>query len=706
MDKLENIRNIGFIAHIDAGKTTTTERILYFTGRSYKIGEVDLGTAAMDWMVQEQERGITITAASTTCSWRDYQINIIDTPGHVDFIVEVERSLKVLDGAVVIFCAVGGVEPQSETVWRQAEHYNVARLAFVNKMDRVGADFFATLEQMHSRLGANATAIYIPFWAEKDEFKGVIDLINEQLIIYGDDSGRKIDVTQIPEECIAEAKKYREILIERLAEADEIIMDKFVHAKPIEANDIKMAVRRATLKNRFVPVLCGTALKNMGIQLLLDAVCDYLPAPSDLPSIKGMEPDSGDYEERVVAVDAPFCGLCFKIMSDPYVGRLNFIRVYSGSLTTGSYIYNASQRLKERVTKLVRMHANRQEIVDRIQAGEIAAVVGLKETKTGDTLCDKDSPIILGKIRFPEPVISMSIEPRSREDQDKLGFALRKLQDEDPTFSVKYNSDTGQTLISGMGQLHLEVAVDRIMRDFNIEAKIGQPQVAYRETITRKVVCVGKFIQQTGGHGQYGHVVIQMQPQETPGMGITFEDKIKSGAIPREFISAVEEGAMLAAKSGCLSGYPVTDVAIRLMDGSYHEVDSSELAFQMAARIAFNDGIKKAKPILLEPIMDLEIVAPEEYMGQILGDLNGRRAKVSALKQRKQLRIIRALVPLAEIFNYATILRSLTQGRGIYTMEPSHYSEVPSYIAEKIIGLSAAAPASKGVRLPTSTKRR
>jgi elongation factor G len=688
MNKLENIRNIGFIAHIDAGKTTTTERILYFTGRSYKIGEVDLGTAAMDWMVQEQERGITITSASTSCLWRGYQINIIDTPGHVDFTVEVERSLKVLDGAVVIFCAVGGVEPQSETVWRQADRYNVARLAYVNKMDRIGADFFSTLDQMHSHLGTNAAAIQIPLGLE-DEFKGIIDLIDEQLILYGDDSGRKVDVTELPQEYIGEAKKYREILIERLAEADEIIMDKFVHAKPIEAKDIKMAIRRATLANRFVPVLCGAALKNMGIQLLLDAVCDYLPAPSDLPSIKGIEPNSGDYEERAVDVDAPFCALCFKIMSDPYVGRLNFIRVYSGSLSAGTYIYNASQRLKERVIKLVRMHANRQEIIDRVQAGEIAAVVGLKETKTGDTLCDKDAQIILGKIRFPEPVISMSIEPRSREDQDKLGFALKKLQDEDPTFSVNYNSDTGQTLISGMGQLHLEVAVDRIMRDFNIEAKIGQPQVAYRETITKKVVCVGKFIQQTGGHGQYGHVVIQMQPQESSGMGISFEDKIKSGTIPREFIPAVEQGIMLAAKSGCLAGYPVTDIAITLMDGSYHEVDSSELAFQMAAGIAFNDGLKKANPILLEPIIDLEIVTPEEYMGQILGDLNGRRAKVSALNQRKQLRIIRALVPLAEIFNYATILRSLTQGRGIYTMEPSHYSEVPSYIAEKIVGLGS-----------------
>ena len=693
-NSLEKIRNIGFIAHIDAGKTTTTERILYFTGRSYKIGEVDLGTAAMDWMIQEQERGITITSASTTCLWRDHQINIIDTPGHVDFIVEVERSLKVLDGAVVIFCAVGGVEPQSETVWRQADRYNVGRLAFVNKIDRVGADFFGTVEQMHSRLAANAAAIQLPYGIE-DNFKGIIDLINEKLILYRDESGKEFDILPVPEDYAQRLKKYREILIERLAEADEIIMDKFVHAKPIELEDIKTAIRRATLANRFVPVLCGATLRNKGIQPLLDAICDFLPSPCDVPAIKGIEPNSGDYEERDVDFDAPFCALCFKIMSDPYVGRLNFIRVYSGTLTSGTYVYNATQRIKERVAKIVRMHANRQEIVNSARAGDIVAVIGLKEVKTGDTLCEESAPIIIEKIRFPEPVISMSIEPRGKEDQEKLGLALRKLEDEDPTFSVSYNSETGQTLISGMGQLHLEIAVDRMMREFNIEAKVGQPQVAYRETITRKVVSTGKFVQQTGGHGQYGHVVLQLQPQETPGTGITFTDKIKSGAIPFEFIPAVEEGIRNAAKSGCLAGYPVTDIAITLMDGSYHEVDSSELAFQVAAAMAFNDGIKKGSPVLLEPIMDMEIVVPEEYMGQILGDLNGRRAKVAALNQRKYLRIIRAYVPLAEIFNYATILRSLTQGRGTYTMEPSYYAEVPSYIVEKIIGLSIGAPSGR-----------
>ena len=699
LDIMENnplgkIRNIGFIAHIDAGKTTTTERILYFSGRSYKIGEVDQGTAAMDWMVQEQERGITITAASTTCLWRENKINIIDTPGHVDFLVEVERSLKVLDGTVLIFCAVGGVEPQSETVWRQADRYNVARIAFINKIDRVGADVFTTVEQMHSRLGANAALIQIPYGLE-DNFQGIIDLINEELIVYRDNLGKEFEVLAVPQEYKDKVKHYRELLIERLAEADEIIMDKFVHAKDISIEDIQAAIRKQTITNKFVPVLCGSSLRNKGIQPLLDAICDYLPSPQDIPSIKGIEPETGDYEERSVDYEAPFCALCFKIMSDPYVGRLNFIRVYSGTLKAGTYIYNATQRINERVVKLVRMHANRQEIIDSVQAGDIVAAVGLKETKTGDTICDEEAPIVIEKIRFPEPVISMSIEPSGKEDQDKLGMALRKLEDEDPTFSVSYNSDTGQTLISGMGQLHLEVLVDRIMREFNVEAKIGQPQVAYRETITKKVTTTGKFIQQSGGRGQYGHVVIQMEPQEIPGTGITFKEKIKSGAIPSEFISSVEDGIMSAAKSGCISGYPVTDVAVLLVDGSYHEVDSSELAFQMAAGIAFNEGLRKANSILLEPIMDLEIVAPEEYMGQILGDLNGRRAKVNALNQRKHLRIIRAFIPLAEVFNYATILRSLTQGRGSYSMEPSYYAEVPSNIAEKIIGLGSTATTGK-----------
>ena len=702
---LEKIRNIGFIAHIDAGKTTTTERILYFTGRSYKIGEVDLGTAAMDWMVQEQERGITITAASTACLWGEYQINIIDTPGHVDFIVEVERSLKVLDGVVVIFCAVGGVEPQSETVWRQADRYSVARLAYVNKMDRVGADFFATLDQMHSRLGANAAAIQIPYGGQNG-FEGIIDLIRQKLIVYRDEEGKELDTLPVPGDSIKEVKKYRDILIERLAEADRFIMEKFAHAQPIEIADIKAAICRTTLANSFVPVICGASARNRGIQLLLEAICDYLPAPCDLPAIKGIGSGSGDYEERTIAYDAAFCALCFKIMTDPYVGRLNFIRVYSGNLNVGTTVYNASRKLRERVTKIVRMHANRQEIVNCARAGDIVAVIGLKETETGDTLCDEEAPIILEKIRFPEPVISMSIEPGSKENQAKLGAALRKLEDEDPSFLMTYNSDTGQTIISGMGQLHLEVVVDRIMREFNIEAKVGQPRVAYRETITKKVIATGKFIQQTGGHGQYGHVVIQMQPQETSGMGITFEQKIKSGVIPYEFIPEVEKGIRSAARSGCLAGYPVTDVAITLLDGSYHEVDSSELAFQMAAGIAFNDGIKKAKPILLEPVMDLEIVVPEEYMGQILGDLNSRRAKVTALNQRRQLRIIRAFVSLAEVFNYATILRSLTQGRGSYSMEPSYYAEVPSYIAEKIIGQGMGIPTGKsGMHLPMSARR-
>lgn len=689
-NKLQNIRNIGIIAHIDAGKTTTTERILYFTGRSYKIGEVNLGTAAMDWMVQEQERGITITSAATTCTWQEHQINIIDTPGHVDFIVEVERSLKVLDGAVVVFCAVGGVEPQSETVWRQADRYNIGRLAFINKVDRVGADFFATLKQMHTRLAANAAAIQLPYGKE-DDFAGVIDLIQERLILYKDAQGKDFDILDIPKDYAEKTKEYRQILIERLAEADDLILDRFVHAKPISTQDIKAALQRATRAFRIVPVLCGAAIKNRGIQPLLDAICDYLPSPLDVPAIKGTGPDSGNYEERPVDLQAPFCGLCFKIMSDTYVGRLNFVRIYSGTVSAGTYVYNATQRNRERISKIVRMHANRQEVIASARAGDIVAIIGLKQTKTGDTLCEESAPIIIEKIRFPEPVISMSIEPKSKEAQDKLGMGLKRLSDEDPTFSVSYNSDTGQTLISGMGQLHLEIAVDRIMREFNIEANVGQPQVAYRETITKKVASTGKFIQQSGGRGQYGHVVISLSPQEQPGIGLTFENKIKSGAIPYEFIPAVEKGMREAAKSGSLAGYPVTDVAVTLIDGSYHEVDSSELAFKVAAARAFNEGIKKAAAIILEPIMDLEIIAPEEYMGQILGDLSTRRSKVSSLNQRKNLRIVRAFVPLAEIFNYATMLRSLTQGRGTYTMEPSYYNGVPLNITEKIIGFSVRA---------------
>jgi elongation factor G len=681
---LDKIRNIGIIAHIDAGKTTTTERILYYTGKTYKIGEVDEGTATMDWMAQEQERGITITAACTTSQWGDFSINIIDTPGHVDFTIEVERSLKVLDGAVVIFCGVGGVEPQSETVWRQADRYRVPRIAFVNKMDRIGSNFLETISQMHKKLGANAAAIQIPYY-QKDNLEGIIDLIEKKLIIFRDELGREIEVREVPADLTSLIDRQHDILLERIAEADEKMMDNFVHTKKIDISDIKQAIRRTTVENRFVPVLCGASLKNKGIQMLLDAICNYLPSPQDLPPIKGTNPNTGEFEEIKALDKAPFSALCFKVTSDPYVGKLNYIRVYSGTLNSGDSVYNASKRIKERVIKLVRMHANRQEVIDSIHTGDIAAAVGLKETKTGDTLCTQDDPILVESIRFPEPVIQQAIEPKSKQDQEKLSLALNKLEDEDPSFRVNYNQETGETVISGMGQLHLEIAIDRILREFNVEAQVGAPQVAYRETITKKVISTGKFIQQTGGHGQFGHVVIQMQPQEVPGIGVTFEEKIKSGAIPREFIPAVKEGVMGTAKSGCLAGYPVTDVKVTLIDGSFHEVDSSEMSFKMAAAIAFNDGLKKGGSALLEPIMDIEVIVPEEYMGTVIGDLNSRRAKIVSLTQRGNVRLIRAYVALGEIFSYATALRSLTQGRASYTMEPSFYAEVPSHIAEKII---------------------
>jgi len=681
---LEKLRNIGIIAHIDAGKTTTSERILYYTGKTYKLGEVHEGTATMDWMVQEQERGITITSACTTCKWNEFTINIIDTPGHVDFTIEVERSLKVLDGAVVVFCGVGGVEPQSETVWRQADRYGVPRIAFVNKMDRVGSNFFEVIDQMHKRLGANAAAIQLPYGTEL-EFKGLVDIIERRMRLHKDDLGKDFEDTQVPAEMVPEMEKYRAILVEKLAEVDDKIMEDYLHGKEIPAQEIKDAIRRSTIANKFVPVLLGTAFKNKGVQMLLDAVCDYLPSPIDLPPIKGTNPETGFFEEIKASDEAPFCALCFKVANDPFVGKIYYIRVYSGVLNSGAYIYNASKRERERVTKIVKMHANRQEVVDSVSTGDIAAAVGLKETKTGDTLCLEKNHILIEAMRFPDPVIQQSIEPKSKDAQEKLGFALHRLEDEDPSFKVIYNQETGQTLIAGMGQLHLEIIIDRILREFNVEAQVGVPEVAYRETITKKTNVVGKFISQSGGRGQYGHVVLEMEPQEAPGTGITFEDKIKSGAIPREYIPAVKEGIIGAAKSGVLAGYPVTDVRTVLVDGSYHDVDSSELAFKMAGSIAFNEGIRKAGPILLEPIMDMEVVVPEEFMGQVIGDLSSRRGRIVSLAQRLNLRTIRANVPLAEIFNYATVIRSLTQGRASYTMEPSFYSEVPAHIAEKII---------------------
>ncbi len=685
---LDKIRNIGIIAHIDAGKTTTTERILFYTGRIHKIGEVHEGTATTDWMEQEKERGITITAASISCKWRDCQINIIDTPGHVDFTVEVERSLKVLDGAVVVFCGVGGVQPQTETVWRQADKYNVPRIAFVNKMDRVGADFFSVLEQMKERLACHSAPIQLPVGKE-DSFRGIVDLVEWNMRIYKDDLGKEMETLPISEDMIEDAKIWRENLIERLGEVDDFIMEKYLAEEEITKEDLKQAIRRSVVKNKFVPVLCGTALKNKGIQLLLDAICDYLPSPVDIPAVKGVNPKTGEYEERIPSDEAPFCGLAFKIMTDPYVGKLTYVRVYSGRLTSGVYVYNATRRTKERVSKIVRMHAKKQEIVKEIFTGDIVAFVGLKETKTGDTLCEEQYPIVLESMKFPEPVISLSIEPKTKADQDKLALALKKFEEEDPTFRVRYNPETGQTLISGMGQLHLEIIVDRMRREFNVDANVGTPEVAYRETIRKPVRSEGKYIQQSGGRGQYGHVIIEIEPGER-GSGIEFIDKIKGGVIPKEYIPAVKEGILAEAQNGVLAGYPLTDIKVTLVDGSFHEVDSSEFAFKLAAAIALSDGAKRAGLILLEPIMDIEVVVPEEYMGAVIGDLNSRRCKITSLGQRGHLKVIRGDIPLAETFDYANVLRSLTQGRGTYTMEPSYYAEVPSVIAEKIVGRRTA----------------
>ena len=680
---LDKIRNIGIVAHIDAGKTTTTERILFYTGRTHKIGEVHDGAATMDWMVQEQERGITITAACTTCFWQDCRINIIDTPGHVDFTIEVERSLKVLDGAVVLFDAVNGVEPQSETVWRQADRYGVPRICYANKMDRPAANLEETIKQIHNRLGANAAAVQVPYGLE-DNFKGVIDIIEDKLYLYDETSGKNYKLLDVPEESNLEVKAAKDKLIEHLAEADDEVMQYFVEAKPCPKDIIKKAIRRQVVRNAFVPVFCGSSFKNKGIQPILDAVCAYLPSPADKEKIKGTDPNTDQYEERQVSDESSFCGLCFKVASDPYVGRLNFIRVYSGVVKSGTYIYNAVKREKERVTKIVLMHANKQEIIDSAATGDICALVGLKDTKTGDTICDEDDQIILEAMHFPEPVISQAIEPKTKSDQEKMGMGLKKLSDEDPSFRVKYNNETGQTIISGMGQLHLDIIVDRLLREFSVASTVGQPQVAYKETLTKKIISTGKFIQQSGGRGQYGHCVLEMRPQEGPGLGVTFEDKLKGGSIPREFVPAIRNGVNSAAKSGILAGYPVTDVAVTLIDGSYHDVDSSELAFQMAGSIAFSDGLRQASCILLEPVMDMEVIVPEEFMGTIIGDLNSRRAKIVALGQRANTKIIRAHVPLAEIFNYATVIRSLTQGRATYSMEPSFYQEVPGHIAQKI----------------------
>ncbi|RMG68829.1 MAG: elongation factor G [Calditrichaeota bacterium] len=681
---LEKTRNIGIMAHIDAGKTTTTERILFYTGRLHRMGEVHEGSATMDWMEQEKERGITITSAATTCFWRDHRINIIDTPGHVDFTAEVERSLRVLDGAVALFCAVGGVEPQSETVWRQADKYGVPRIAFVNKMDRIGADFYNVVEMMKVRLGAHPVPVQIPL-GEGDLFTGLVDLIRMRAVIYDETTlGTKWYEEEIPRDLMDKAQEYHTQLVEAAAEFDDALMEKYLEGQEIEPAEIVAALRKGTLQNKVVPVLLGSAFKNKGVQRLLDAVIDYLPSPLDIAAVEGIDPRSEKIVSRPVSDDAPFTALAFKIMTDPYVGKLTFFRVYSGVAKAGSYVYNANSGKKERFGRILQMHANHREEIPDVYAGDIAAAVGLKHTRTGDTLCDPDKPIMLERMEFPEPVISVAIEPKSKADADKLSEALSKLSEEDPTFRVSTEEETGQTLISGMGELHLEIIVDRLLREFKVGARVGRPQVAYKETITQAVTQEGKFVRQSGGRGQYGHVIIEMEPNEKGG-GFVFEDKIVGGVVPREFIPAVKAGIEDALKNGVLAGYPVVDVVARLVDGSYHEVDSSEMAFRIAGSMAAKEAMKKAGPILLEPIMDVEVVVPEEYMGDVIGDLNSRRGKVTGILPRKDAQVIEALVPLAEMFGYATTLRSITQGRAVYTMQFHHYDVVPQSIADEIV---------------------
>ncbi|PZN11641.1 MAG: elongation factor G [Bacillota bacterium] len=681
---LERTRNIGIAAHIDAGKTTTTERILYYTGRVHRMGEVHEGAATMDWMAQEQERGITITSAATTCFWRDHRINIIDTPGHVDFTVEVERSLRVLDGVIAIFAARGGVEPQSETVWRQANKYRVPRIAFVNKMDVVGANFFRVLDQMRERLGANPVAVQLPIGVE-DSFRGIVDLVEMKAIFYKDELGTQYEPTDIPADMQEQAAQYREKLLEAVAEIDEELMMKYLEGEEITPDEIRAALRKGTINLQLVPVLCGSAYRNKGIQLLLDAVVYYLPSPLDIPAVRGTDPKTGEEIERKVSDDEPFSALVFKIMSDPYVGKLAFFRVYSGQLKAGTYVLNSTKGKQERIGRIVRMHANHREEVSEVMTGDIAAAVGLKDTITGDTLCDSNAPIVLESMEFPEPVISVAIEPKTQADQDKLGASLNKLAEEDPTFRVHTDEETGQTIISGMGELHLEIIVDRLMREFKVQANVGKPQVAYKETITRPARAEGKYIRQTGGRGQYGHVVLEIEPLE-PGKGFEFVNKIVGGVVPKEYIPAVEAGVREAMENGILAGYPVLDVRVSLVDGSYHEVDSSEMAFKIAGSIGFRNAALQAAPVLLEPIMKVEVVVPEVYMGDVIGDINARRGRVEGMEpETGGLQVIRALVPLAEMFGYATDLRSKTQGRGTYTMQFSHYEQVPKNIADQII---------------------
>ncbi|MBC7341474.1 MAG: elongation factor G [Clostridia bacterium] len=680
---LERTRNIGIMAHIDAGKTTTTERILFYTGRVHRIGEVDDGAATMDWMVQEQERGITITSAATTCHWRDHRINIIDTPGHVDFTVEVERSLRVLDGAIGVFCAVGGVEPQSETVWHQADKYHIPRIAFVNKMDRLGADFYRVLKEIEDRLGANPVAIQLPVGAE-DSFSGIIDLINSCFLVWEDEAGTIYHQEPIPADMEEKARQYRDKMLEALAEIDDQIMIKYLDGETVTPEEIRQALRRGTLSGAVVPVLCGSAFRNRGVQPLLDAVVDYLPSPIDIPAVEGVNPDTGEEEKRLADDGAPFSALAFKVMTDPYVGRLTFFRIYSGTLKAGSYVLNANTGKKERIGRILRMHANHREETLEMYAGDIGAAVGLKNTFTGDTLCSEDHPIRLESISFPEPVISVAIEPQTKADQEKLIISLQKLAEEDPTFRTYTDQETGQTLISGMGELHLEIIVDRLLREFHVDARVGRPQVAYKETITRRAKAEGRYIRQTGGRGQYGHVWLEIEPLER-GQGYEFVDRIVGGVVPKEFIPAVDAGVREAMENGVLAGYPTVDVRVSLVDGSYHEVDSSEIAFKIAGAQAFKRAVEQAGPVLLEPVMKAEVVVPEEYLGDVLGDLTSRRGQIEGMEQRGNVQVIRGYVPLATMFGYATDLRSRTQGRGTYVMQFDHYGEVPKSIADGIV---------------------
>jgi elongation factor G len=682
---LERNRNIGIMAHIDAGKTTTTERILFYTGINYKIGEVHEGTATMDWMVQEQERGITITSAATTCEWRDHRINIIDTPGHVDFTIEVERSLRVLDGAVAVFCSVGGVEPQSETVWRQADKYRVPRIAFINKMDRIGADFERGVSMIRDRLGANPIPIQLPIGKEEN-FIGIIDLVTMKSIIWDDESlGAQYRVDEIADDMRADAELARETLVEGLADTDEGLMEKYLEGQEISEGELRAAIRKATLAIQIVPVICGTAFKNRGVQPLLDAVVEYLPSPLDVPAVVGQDPDTGEEVERPASDDAPFSALAFKIMTDPYVGTLAFVRVYSGVLETGSSIVNATRGKSGRIGRLLKMHANKREEISQVYAGDIAAAVGLKGVTTGDTICDSNKPVILESIDFPEPVISIAIEPKTKADQEKLGMSLQKLAEEDPSFRVETAEETGQTIIKGMGELHLEIIVDRLLREFKVDANVGRPQVAYKETIRKAVEQNTKFSRQTGGRGQYGHVVLDVEPLG-PGGGFEFVDRIKGGVVPREYIPAVERGVREALEGGVMAGYPMVDVRVALKDGSYHEVDSSEMAFKIAGSMAVKEAARKADPVLLEPIMGVEVVSPEEHMGDVIGDLSSRRGQVQGTELRAGAQVITAKVPLKEMFGYATDLRSATQGRATYTMQFSHYDPVPQAISDEIIG--------------------